>query len=548
MLLKDRGDWKWRVRDVDAWLLAALIVAVLLSAIARRYNLSSPLVLVVAGLVLGFIPGLPTITLDPDLVLFVILPPLLWSAGLQSSYVNMRRNKRPIGLLAVGLPLATTLAVGFVAYRTVPELTAAAALTLGAIVAPPDAVSATAVGRRLGLPRRMMTLLGGESLLNDATALTVYKVSLAAAIGTATSLGHGLAMFVLAVVGGVLVGAVLGKVIVYVRTRLDDPTVESAVGLVSPFVIYLVAERIHGSGVLAVVVAALILGQRSSQAGWATRLQDDAVWRAVQLILESFAFLLIGLQLPKVVSDMKGISAEVIAVSSAAVFATVILVRIAWLYLFAYLPRVLSASIREHEPVPGGAQVFVVAWAGMRGVVSLAAAFAVPMTTMSGAPFPGRPHLVFLTFVVVVGTLLLHGLTLPWLIKRLGVQGDEARSDAIAAAAAQTRAARAAADRLDQVLAEQQSSGQPSDVHEHAAVVLRGWNDRRSNAAWERLGRSDQDIGESPASAFRRLRLEMLDAERETFVAERDNGNIDDEVLRSMMRGLDLEEATLNRR
>jgi Na+/H+ antiporter len=528
---------------VGASLLAVLVVSVLLAAVARRYDVSAPLALVVAGLAAGLIPGFKQIELNPELVLYVLLPPLLWSAGLESSYVALRRNIRPIGLLAVGLPLATTLAVGFVAYKTVPELTVAAALTLGAIVAPPDAVSATAVGRRLGLPRRVMTLLGGESLLNDATALTAYKVSLGIALGTAATWNSGLATFALAAVGGVVVGLALGFVLSFIRWRLDDPIVESALGLVAPFLIYLAAEEIHGSGVLAVVVAALILGQHSTHASYATRLQDTAVWKAVQLVLESFAFLMIGLQLPTVVGELAGITAAVIAISSLAVLATVIVVRIAWVFAFAYLPRLVFRKVREREPKPTPAQVFVVAWAGMRGVVSLAAAFGVPMTTLSGAPFPGRPQLVFLTFVVVIGTLLLHGLTLPWLIRRLGVQGDEARTDAIAAAAAQDKAARAAAERLDELLAEEEVT----DVHERAADVLRGWNTRRRNAAWERLGRDEAEIGESPAAAFRRLRLEMLAAERATFIAERDNGQIDDEVLREVLRGLDLEEATLNR-
>jgi CPA1 family monovalent cation:H+ antiporter len=528
---------------VGASLLAVLVVSVLLAAVARHYNVSAPLVLVVAGLLAGLIPGFKEIELSPALVLYVLLPPLLWSAGLESSYVALRRNIRPIGLLAVGLPLATTFAVGYVAYKIVPELTIAAALTLGAIVAPPDAVSATAVGRRLGLPRRMMTLLGGESLLNDATALTAYKVSLAAAIGAAATWSSGLATFALAAAGGVVVGVALGFLTAFIRWRLDDPLVESAVGLVAPFIIYLAAEEIHGSGVLAVVVAALILGQKSTRAGYATRLQDNAVWKALTLILESFAFLMIGLQLPMVVGELKGITAAVIAISSVAVLATVILVRIFWIFVGTYLPRLLSKRVRDREPAPRPAEVFVVAWAGMRGVVSLAAAFGVPMTTLSGAPFPGRPQLVFLTFVVVIGTLLLHGLTLPWLIRRLGVQGDDARTDAIAAAAAQDKAARAAADRLDEVLAEEKVT----DVHERAADVLRGWNTRRRNSAWERLGRDEEEIGESPVSAFRRLRLEMLAAERASFIAERDSGQIDDQVLREVLRGLDLEEATLNR-
>jgi monovalent cation/hydrogen antiporter len=551
MLIKDTDGLPRRFCDVGASLLGVLVVSILLAALARRYDVSVPLALVLAGLGLGLIPGLRgagfEVDLDPELVLYVVLPPLLWSAGLESSAVALRTNFRSIGLLAVGLPLATTFAVGFVAYLTVPELTLAAAVTLGAIVAPPDAVSATAVGRRLGLPRRIMTLLGGESLLNDATALTAYKVSLAIAlgggIGSAASFGSAAGTFALAAVGGVVVGLALGSVIAFIRSRLDDPVVESAVGLIAPFVIYLVAEGIHGSGVLAVVVAALMLGQRSTQASYATRLQDTAVWQAVQLILESFAFLLIGLQLPMVIGEMRGISGPVIAISSVAVLATVIGVRIVWVFTFAYLPRTLFARIRGREQKPTAAQVFILAWAGMRGVVSLAAAFGVPLTTLSGAPFPGRAHIVFLTFVVVVGTLLLHGLTLPWLIRRLGVEGDDARSDAVAAAAAQDKAARAAADRLDQILTE----GGTTDVHERAAEVLKGWNTRRRNAAWERLGRDDDDIGESPATAFRRLRLGMLAAERQTFIDERDQGRIDDEVLREMLRGLDLEEATLNR-
>ncbi|MET0453075.1 MAG: Na+/H+ antiporter [Mycobacterium sp.] len=527
-----------------ASLLVVLVVSVILAGIARRYDVSGPLALVVAGLLAGLIPGVDGIELEPELVLFVILPPLLWSAGLESSYVALRKNTRRIGLLAVGLPLASTFAVGVVAYHTVPELTVAAALTLGAIVAPPDAVSATAIGRRLGLPRQIMTLLGGESLLNDATALTAYKVALAAAIGTAATWGTATFTFLLAAVGGVVVGGLMGSVIVYVRNWLGDSLVESAIGLVAPFFIYLLAEEVHGSGVIAVVVAALILGQRSSRASYATRLQDTAVWKTLQFVLESFAFLLIGLQLPTVVGELEGISASVLAIASVAVLATVIVVRIVWVFTMSYVPRKLSRRIREREERPTPAQVFVVAWAGMRGVVSLAAAFAVPTTTLSGDEFPGRPQLVFLTFVVVVGTLLLHGLTLPWIIKVLDVQSDDLQKDALDEAAAQTKAAQAAADRLDELLSKQKAG---SDVHERAATVLRHWNDRRRNSAWEQLGRSDEELGEGPAAAFKRLRLEMLKAERETFIEERDAGRIDDEVLRSVLRGLDLEEATLNR-
>ncbi len=354
---------------MGASLLAVLMLSILLAAVARRFDVSAPLALVIAGLLASNLPGLHDVVLEPELVLYVILPPLLWSAGTESSYVALRKNLRPISLLAVGLPLATTFAVGFVAYKTVPELTIAAALTIGAIVAPPDAVSATAIGRRLGLPRRTMVLLGGESLLNDATALTAYKVALAAAIGASATWGSAVGTFALAAVGGVAVGIAFGALISYVRSRLDDPVVESAIGLIAPFVIYFVAELIHGSGVIAVVVAALILGQRSAHAGYATRLQDFALWQSVVLTLESFAFLLIGLQLPEVISELEGIRASVLIWSSAAGFATVIGVRMAWVFMFAYLPPLLSRRVREREPTPPPAQVFVVAWAGMRGVV-----------------------------------------------------------------------------------------------------------------------------------------------------------------------------------
>ena len=301
---------------MGASLLAVLVVSVLLAAAGtslptcpRHWRSWSP------AWRSGMIPGFKDIELDPELVLYVLLPPLLWSAGLESSYVALRRNVRPIGLLAVGLPLATTFAVGFVAYKTVPELTVAAALTLGAIVAPPDAVSATAIGRRLGLPRRIMTLLGGESLLNDATALTAYKVALGRGDRHRGDLGQrALARSRSRRPAASRSASALGAVIAFIRSRLDDPLVESALGLVAPFVIYLAAEEVHGSGVIAVVVAALILGQRSTHAGYATRLQDLAVWKAVQLVLESFAFLMIGLQLPTVIGELEGISASVIAI------------------------------------------------------------------------------------------------------------------------------------------------------------------------------------------------------------------------------------------
>lgn len=530
---------------MNAELLGVVVVALLVAGAARKRGLSSPLLLVVVGLVASELPGLDDLGLDPDLVLFVILPPLLYSAALESSYRGLKVNVRPIALLAVGLPLATTVVVGLVAYAVLPQLPLAAALVLGAVVAPPDAVSAAAIGRRLGLPRRMMTLLSGESLLNDATALTAYRVALAAAVGAGAGVLAGVGTFVLAVVGGLAVGLLVGFVVSRIRRRLDDPVLESSIGLLVPFLTYFAAEEVHGSGVLAVVVAGLWLGHGSARAGYATRLQDDAVWKATDVVLESFVFLLIGLQLPAVLAGLQGRSVGSLVVSAVAVLATVVVVRVLWVFPGTYLPRLLSARVRAKEPRPDPRGVFVVAWAGMRGVVSLAAAFAIPLTTATGEAFPAREEILFLSFVVVVGTLLLQGLTLPWLIRTLGVQGQEAQTDAVAEAAAQHEAARAATARLDELVDPANEEG--SAVADKTARILRGWAERRSTSAWERLGRSDDELGESPAATFRRLRREMLAAEREVFVAHRDAGRIDDEVLRRVMHELDLEEAMLDR-
>ncbi|MDQ3578876.1 MAG: cation:proton antiporter, partial [Actinomycetota bacterium] len=271
--------------------------ALAVTAFARRIDWPSPLLLVAVGLGVSFIPGVPEFRLEPELVLVLVLAPLLYSAALDSSYLDIKANLRPIGLLAFGLVLVTTAVVGVVAHLVVPDLPLASALVLGAVVAPPDAVAAAAIGRRLGLPRRSMTLLTGESLGNDATALTAFKVAVAAAVGTtAFSWGNGILTFLIAAIGGVVVGLVIGVVVHRIRLRIGDGTLESALGLLVPFGTYLLAEEVHASGVLAVVVAGLFLGHNSPAAGFSTRLQETAVWRSVDGLLESLVFALIGLQ------------------------------------------------------------------------------------------------------------------------------------------------------------------------------------------------------------------------------------------------------------
>lgn len=522
---------------MDALPLIALVLASLaVAAGCRRFDVSPPLVLVAAGIGASFLPFVPDFTIEPDVVLALVLTPLLYSAALDSSYLGMRANLRPIGLLAVGLVIFSTAVVGLVAWWVLPKLglpvTLTAALVLGAVVAPPDAVSAMAVGRRLGLPRRMMTILGGESLLNDAAALTLFRVGLAAATGAGLSLAAGLGMFVLAGVGGVAVGLAAGWVVHRIRLRLSDPLIESAFGLVVPFAVYVGAEHAHTSGLLAVVVAGLYLGHRAPETGFATRLQSESLWKASDTVLESVVFALIGLQLTSVVDQVGEPGPLVLA--GLVVTAAAVLARILWVFPATYLPRFMFPRIRRRDPYPHWKTPAVLSWAGMRGVVSLAAAFAIPQDVA------GRPVLVFLSFFVVVATLVLHGTTLPWLIRRLGVHGSESQSDALAEAQAQHTAARAAMARLDELTDD-------GSLEPHASAKLKKMAELRANSAWERLGRDVAETGEGPGATYRRLRREMVTAERETFVAARNDGRIDDEVLRRVLRELDLEEAMLSR-
>ncbi|SDP84124.1 monovalent cation:H+ antiporter, CPA1 family [Lentzea jiangxiensis] len=509
-------------------LLLLLLGALVVTSVARRLNWSAPLVLVAVGLVVSFIPGVPEFELDPHLILLVVLPPLLYSAALDSSYLNIRANLRPIGLLAVGLVLFTTLVVGVTAKLVFPEMPFAAALVLGAVVAPPDAVAAVAIGRKLGLQRRAMTLLVGESLINDATALTAFKVAVAAAAGAAMHPVEGVGLFLLVTAGGIAVGLVVGVVVRFLRRRLCEGVLESALGLLVPFGAYLLAEEVaHVSGVLAVVVAGLYIGHHSPRGKYSTRLQDAAVWKALDALLEAFVFALIGLQVSAIIRDVD-LDAALLLGAGAVLLATV-LARFAWMYPATYVPRYLSKRLRERERPPHLGQVTVIAWAGMRGVVTLAAAAAIPEDV------PGRDVILFCAFVVTVATLLLQGLTLPWVIDKIGFEGDDARQDALAEAQVQHRAAQAAVTRLDQ---------ETEDVPDHVRDQLRSLAEHRGNAAWERLGRQEQ---ESPAAAYRRLRRVMLGAERDEFVRARDAGEIDDEVLFRVLRELDLEEAALSR-
>ncbi|MET7681025.1 Na+/H+ antiporter [Streptomyces sp. NPDC005423] len=512
------------------------------AAAARRTPVPAPLLLVAVALTVSYLPGVPDYTLDPEIVLPLLLPPLLYTSASDSSYLDLRAQVRPVALLSVGYVLFATVVVGLAAYVIVPGLPLTAALVLGAVVAPPDAVAATAVARRVGLPSRITTILQGESLLNDATAITAYKVALAAAIGEGATWSGGIGEFLLASVGGVGVGLVLMAPLHWLRTHLREALLQNTLSLLIPFVAYAVAEQVHASGVLAVVVVALYLGHRAWEVDFATRLQEEAVWKMVAFVLESAVFALIGLQLPVVLKGLgeyRGLDAAWYAI---AVFLVVVAARFVWVYPAAFLPRLMSAKIREREDNPTWRGAMTTAWAGMRGVVSLAIAFSIPLTVHGGDAFPQRNLILFLTFTTVIGTLVVQGLTLPPLIRLLKFPGRDPQAETLAEANAQAQASRAAEHRLEGLLADDRNSLPPP-----LADRLREVLERRRNAVWERLGAVNPVTGETVDDTYRRLSREMISAERAVFVRLRDGRHIDDEMLRTLLRRLDLEEAAAYR-
>lgn len=523
-------------------LLMLVAGSAVVAAAARRTPVPAPLLLVAAGLVVSYVPGVPDYTLDPEVVLPLLLPPLLYTSATDSSYLDLRAQVRPVALLSVGYVLFATFVVGWAAYVIVPGLPLTAALVLGAVVAPPDAVAATAVARRVGLPSRITTILQGESLLNDATAITAYKVALAAAIGEGATWAGGIGEFLLAAVGGVGIGLLLMVPIHWLRTHLKEALLQNTLSLLIPFVAYAVAEQVHASGVLAVVVVALYLGHRAWEVDFATRLQEEAVWKMVAFVLESAVFALIGLQLPVVLKGLgeyRGLDAAWYAI---AVFLVVVATRFVWVYPATFLPRMFSARIRDREENPTWKGALTTGWAGMRGVVSLAIAFSIPLTVHGGGPFPQRNLILFLTFTTVIGTLVVQGLSLPPIIRLLKFPGRDQQAETLAEANAQAQASRVAEKRLEALL-EDERNALPPPLADRLREVL----ERRRNAVWERLGATNPVTGETVDDTYRRLSREMISAERSMFVRLRDGRYIDDEMLRTLLRRLDLEEAAAYR-
>ena len=512
-----------------------LLAVAVLALLARRLHIPYPILFVIGGLLLGLIPKLPKVRLDPKLVFLFFLPPLLFPAALFTSWRDFRANLRPISLLAIGLVLFTTIAVALLAHHFM-DLPLAAGFVLGAIVSPPDAIAATAIADRLRVPRRIVTILEGESLVNDATALVAYRFAVVAVTTGSFSLASAGGQFFIVGLGGILIGLAVGWLAERFHKRVDDAPIEITVSLLTPFAAYLPAERLGVSGVLAVVTAGLYLGWRTPEiTNFRTRLQGGPVWEMVEFLLNGFVFILIGLQPPEV---LRALSADAIPLRQLVWYAlvislAVILIRILWVFPATYLPRWLFKTIREKDPYPSWRHVTIVAWTGMRGVVSLAAALALPLMIQDGSPFPGRDLILFLTFIVILATLVVQGLSLPPLIRWLGIKDDGAAEKE--EREARLKANQAALARLNEIAERDPAK---ADALQRLRIE---YEDRiRQLESYE-----NADPRGLFSSEYEHLSYEGLQVERRIILRLRNEGVINDEVLRRIQRDIDLAEARL---
>ncbi|CAN5506450.1 Na+/H+ antiporter [soil metagenome] len=521
-----------------------LLVAVAgLAVVARLVRVPYPILLVVGGLGIGLVPGVPEVALDPDLVLLIFLPPLLYAAAFFSNLRELRANARPIGLLAIGLVIATLGAVAVVGHYAI-GLEWRVAFVLGAVVSPTDAVAPATILRRLGVPRRVITVVEGENLTNDWTALVAYKFAVAAVVTGSFSLVEAGPQFLLTGIGGIAVGVFAGVVIAAVRRRVKDPLTEMTISLLTAYAAYLPAEELGASGVLAAVTVGVWLGWQASElTTHTTRIQLKAIWDLLQFLLNAFLFMLVGLQLGSVLDTLDGRSTAELAGYAALVSVVVVLVRLVWVYLLTYLPRRLVPAIRERDPLPPWSHTTLVAWAGMRGAVSLAAALAIPLETDTGAPFPERDLVIFLAFAVIVATLVGQGLTMPALIRGLRIEEDSTDRDE--ELAARVEIAFAALGRIEQLEGEDWVSEQTVERARGIFEYLGRRFSSRLNDGAGHDGEQDEFDYEARAESYQRFMHQVIGAQRDSLRALRDAGRITDEVRRRVEYDLDLEEARI---
>lgn len=519
--------------EIFETLLGLLAACVVLALVARRLQVPLAVVLVVGGMALALIPGLPTITLDPQLALVLFLPPLLQASAYRTDWTAFRFNLRPILFLALGAVLFTAAAVALTAKLLVPDLPWAAAVALGAIVAPPDAVAAASVLKNFRIPKRLVVILEGESLLNDASSLVLYRFAVAATLAGEVSLGMASLSFLLAAIGGTLIGYVLGRIAMWVFTHLGDTLLDILVSFLAGFAAYLAAEQVHASGVLAAVTCGFVLGRQQHVAFTArTRLEMGAVWSFVEFVLTALVFVLIGLQLRDIGERLGQYDYWHLANLGLAVSAALIVSRFMWVFPALWLPRVLSRSLRERDPMPPWSHATVLSWAGMRGVVSLAAALALP------ANFPGRDLILFLAFCAILATLVIQGTTLGPLIRRLGLN-DPAEGEAInpavtpkaidARSQATVAAMTAVAEKVGDLSPEQAAA---------AEDLLRELRQRAKRVAHA----SDASgTGVERLSARLDLRLTAIEAARTKLLSDH-REDLEHEEMAALMAELDLEE------
>jgi monovalent cation/hydrogen antiporter len=524
------------VDHIELIVFGLLVATAGLAVVGRAVGVPYPIALVLGGAVIGFVPGVPDVRLDPDLVLLIFLPPLLYGSAIFTSLRDLRQNARPIALLSIPLVVVTMCAVAVVAH-TVVGLGWEAAFVLGAVVSPTDAVAPAEILRRVGAPRRMLAVIEGESLLNDGTALVLYRVAVAAAVSGSFSLWEAGLKFVLNVVAGLAVGLVVGWIVKEIRKRIDDPPIEMTISILSGYAAYLPAEELGVSGVIAAVTTGIYVGWHTPELTTPVmRLQTQAVWEILIFLLNAFLFLLVGLELPDVLHRIEDLSAGQAIGWGLAVSATVILVRLIWGFTVVYLVRALDRRPSQRARRTGWRFRLVSAWAGIRGAVSLAAALAIPFTTDAGTRFPDRDLIIFLTFAVILVTLVGEGLTLRPLIRLLGIHddGSEEREEV----EARVRIAEAGIARVDELASEDWVRDDTAD----RVRALLSYRRRRFSATID----GDGSEYEERTGNYIRFMSELYSAQREELVGMRNRGEISDEVRRRLERELDLEESRLS--
>lgn len=521
------------MEHIELVLLFLLVAVAALTGLAQVLKVPYPILLVIGGSLLGFAPGVPDVELEPDLVLLIFLPPLLFNAAYFASVRDLRADARGISLNAVGLVLLTMCSVAVVIHAVVPELPWAAAFAFGAIVSPTDPLAAVTIARRLGVPRRMLSMIEGESLINDGTALVAYRTAVAVAVGGSFSLLGASGDFVLNVVGGAVVGVIVAQGLTWVFRRVEDDVLGITISIIAGYAAYIPAEELGVSGVIAAVAVGLIIGHRSSElSSSSSRLRGYAFWDVLVFLMNAVLFVLVGLQLPGILEEQDRSFGTLLALGVLAA-AVVILTRVVWTNTMPYVIRALDRRPQQRARRVGWRPRMVMAWAGLRGAVSLAAALALPEN------FPERDLLIWLTLCVIFGTLVLQGLTLPWLIRRLGIEDDGGaqREELIA----RKSAVKAALDRLD-VLREEDWTR--DDTVDRTRQLYEFRHRRLAQRAGAVLDGEDEDLDERSVR-YQRLVRDLLDTQRRELVRLRDSGDISDEVLHALTRELDLEDQRL---